>query len=215
VLHQLRREEHAAQARAEALMTLVNEHVFAGFVVYGSIIRGWALVTQGQSEEGLIQLRQGIMVVQAAGQKAGMTHFLALLAEAYGTAGQVDAGLDTLAEALQAIHDTGEGFHEPELYRLKGELLLLQAGNRPQGQGARPMLAEAESCFQQALTVARRQHAKSWELRAALSLSRLWQQQGQRDKAYTLLAPIYGWFTEGFDTADLQEAKVLLDELAP
>jgi predicted ATPase len=216
VLHQLRREWRAAQTRAEALIALVNEHGFASFWAYGygSIMRGWALATQGQCEEGLTQMRQGVTAMHGTGAKGGVPYFLALLAEAYGTAGQVDAGLDALAEALQAVHDTGEGFYEPELSRLRGELLLVQAGSRPQGQDARPMLDNAESCFQQALAMARRRQAKSLELRAAMSLGRLWQRQGKRAEAYQLLAEIYGWFTEGFDTADLQEARALLEAWA-
>jgi predicted ATPase len=112
--------------------------------------------------------------------------------------------LALLAEAIAQAHHTGERRHEAELYRLRGELL----------HQTYPDAAQAEACFQQALATAYRQQARSWELRAAMSLSRLWQQQGKGDEAHELLAPIYGWFTEGFDTADLQEAKALLDELA-
>ena len=119
--------------------------------------------------------------------------------------GQAETGLPLLAEALAHVDTTGERYYEAEVYRIKGELLLRQAV---------PDATQADACFQQALTVARRQQAKSWELRAAMSLSRLWQRQGQRAEARKLLAPIYGWFTEGFDTADLQEARTLLDELA-
>ena len=118
--------------------------------------------------------------------------------------GQPEAGLAALSEALALVEKTGERYYEAELHRLKGELLL---------QHAAPEVSHAEACFQQALDVARRQQAKSWELRAATSLSRLWQQQGKRAEAHALLAPIYGWFTEGFDTADLQEAKALLEAL--
>jgi tetratricopeptide (TPR) repeat protein len=128
-----------------------------------------------------------------------------LLAQAAGHAGQVAEGLRWLAEALTAIEESGRGELLAEAYRLQGKLLLRQVG---------PDAAQAETCFQQALAIARRQQAKSWELRAAMSLSRLWQQQGKRDEACELLAPIYGWFTEGFDTADLQEAKALLEELS-
>ena len=131
--------------------------------------------------------------------------FLGLLAEACGRAGQVEAGLGALHEALEAMQTTEERLYEAEVYRLRGELLLQQSAAQ---QG------EAEESFHQALTVARRQQAKSWELRAAMSLSRLWQQQGKHAEAWQLLADIYGWFTEGFDTADLQEAKALLAELA-
>jgi tetratricopeptide (TPR) repeat protein len=130
-------------------------------------------------------------------------HFLALLAEAYGSVGQPGEGLTVLAEMLADVSNFGPCLCEAELYRLKGELLLQATGRG----------VEAEACFRQALDVARRQQAKSWELRAAISLSRLWQQQGKRDEAHELLAPIYGWFTEGFDTADLQEASALLQEL--
>ena len=130
--------------------------------------------------------------------------WLALLAEACGKVGQLDEGLRVLAEALAAVQRNEERHYEAEVYRLKGELLLQQA----------PATRRRRRRFQQALAVARRQQAKSWELRAAMSLSRLWQRQGKRAEAHELLAPIYGWFTEGFDTADLQEAKALLEALA-
>ena len=118
---------------------------------------------------------------------------------------QPEAGLTVLAEALTLVDTTGERWYEPELYRLKGELLLQQSSDNQ---------AEAETCFHQALDIARNQQAKSFELRAATSLARLWQQQGKRQEAHDLLAPVYNWFTEGFDTADLKDAKALLDELA-
>ena len=130
---------------------------------------------------------------------------LALLAEAYGQAGQPEAGLTCLAEAVTRVEATEERWWEAEVYRLQGELLLRLRSP--------PDVAQATACFHQALDVARRQQAKALELRAALSLSRLWQQQGQRAEAHALLAPIYGWFTEGFDTADLREAQVLLEQL--
>jgi predicted ATPase len=133
-----------------------------------------------------------------------LPHFLGLLAEAYGHAGQPAQGLAWLAEARETMQRTGDRWWEAELYRLQGELLVLQS---------RAQADEAEPCFHQALAIARRQQAKALELRAATSVSRLWQQQGKRTEARDLLAPIYGWFTEGFDTADLQEAKALLDEL--
>ena len=132
-------------------------------------------------------------------------YVLGLLAEAYGKSGQAAEGLTVLEEALAMVEKTGQGVYEADLHRLQGELLLIHAAG---GAGA-----EAEACFQQALTVARRQQAKALELRAAMSLGRLWQQQGQQAEARALLAPICGWFTEGFDTADLQEAKALLAAL--
>jgi predicted ATPase len=129
---------------------------------------------------------------------------LVLLAEASAQVGQTTEGLAVLAKALATLDQSDMRLWEAELYRLRGELLLRQAV---------PDAVQAEACFQQALTIARRQQAKSWELRAAVSVSRLWQQQGERHEAYELLAPLYCWFTEGFDTADLQEAKALLEAL--
>jgi predicted ATPase len=130
---------------------------------------------------------------------------LALIAEACGKTGQVEEGLMSLSEALSLMTRTGEHVFEPELHRLKGELLpSLSTDNH----------TEAETCFQKAISIARNQHAKSWELRAATSLARLWQSRGKRQEACELLAPVYGWFTEGFDTADLKDAKALLEELA-
>ena len=177
----------------------------SALVGFGTVWRGWALAMQGQGEAGLAQLRQGLAAVLATGQMLSRPFCLVLLAEAAGHAGQVEEGLRLLAEALTVLEASGRGDLLAEAYRLQGELLLRQAV---------PDAAQAEACFQQALAIARRQQAKSWELRAAMSLSRLWQQQGKRAEARELLAPVYGWFTEGFDTADLQEAKALLAELA-
>jgi predicted ATPase len=205
MLHQLRREGHAAQEQAEAAITLCSEQGFAFWRAMGVIQRGGALIAQGQGEEGMAQMSQGLTAWQATGAKVFESFYLVLLAEAYGQAGQAEAGLAVLAEAFSVRDKTGERFWEAELHRLKGELLLsLSADNQ----------AEAEGCLHQALAVARRQQAKSLELRAATSLSRLWQQQGKRTEAHQLLAEIYGWFTEGFDTADLQDAQALLEELA-
>jgi predicted ATPase len=149
-------------------------------------------------------MRRGHDAWQVTGAELDRPYFLVLLAEAYGNVGQVNEGLGLLTEA-SAVVDKGERFWEAELYRLQGELLLQQAT----GSGD-----ETETCFRQALDVARHQQAKSLELRAAISLSRLWQRQGKRAEARQLLAEIYAWFTEGFDTADLQQAKRLLEELA-
>jgi predicted ATPase len=186
-------------------MRVSTEQGFASWLAPGTIVRGWALAQQGQGEEGIAQMRQGLAAYLATGAKLGRPRQLAMLAEAYGRVGQTAEGLAILAEALTAVHKTGERSYEAELYRLKGELLLQQ----PAGSGD-----EAETCFQLAIDVAHLQQAKSWELRAAMSLSRLWQQQGKRDEARELLAPIHGWFSEGVDTADLQEAKALLGELS-
>jgi predicted ATPase len=149
-------------------------------------------------------MQQGLAALQTIGQQVGQIRSLVLLAEGYGKAGQVGAGLAVLHEALAMAERCGARQWEAELHRLKGELLLEQTVDHT---------GEAEACFLQALAIARRQQAKSWELRAAMSLSRLWQRQGKHTEAYELLAPVYGWFTEGFDTADLQEAQALLAAL--
>jgi predicted ATPase/class 3 adenylate cyclase len=200
-VHCYRREGHATQERAEAGMALASEKGFPQFVALGRIMRGWALAVQGQGDEGIAQLHQGLAAFRAAGAEISRSRDLGLLAEAYGEVGQTEEGLTVLAEALAVVDKTGERYWEAELHRLKGELLRRRASPTE----------EVEACFQQALTVAQHQHAKSLELRAAVSLARLWQQQGKRAEAHALLAPIYAWFTEGFDTADLQEAKALLD----
>jgi len=150
-------------------------------------------------------MHQGLAAILATGQMLARPRGLVLLAEATGYTGQVEEGLRLVAEALAALETSGQGDLLAEAYRLQGELLLRQA---------LPDASQAEACFQQALAVARRQQAKSWELRVALSLSRLWQGQGKRAEARELLAPVYGWFTEGFDTPDLQEASALLTALA-
>jgi predicted ATPase len=202
-LHQLRREGPLTLELAEAAITLSIEHGFALYVARGAPLRGWALAEQGQGEAGMAQIYQGLTAWRATGAEVQRPYWLALLAEACGTLGQPEAGLTALAEALTLADKTRERWYEPELYRLKGALLLQQTSANH---------GEAAACFHQALDVARAQQAKSLELRAAMSLSRLWQQQGKPDEARELLRPIYGWFTEGFGSADLQEAKALLDE---
>jgi predicted ATPase len=204
-LHQRRREASEVQAQADALLPLATIQGFPVFVGLGISWRGWALAAQGQSEAGLTQMQQGMAALLSMGQRISWLHFLVLLAEATGHVGQVEEGLHLLTKALAAFKDSGRGDMLTEAYRLQGEVLLRKAI---------PEAAQAEACFHQALDVARRQEAKSLELRAATSLARLWQQQGKQAEAYTLLAPVYGWFTEGFDTADLQDAKTLLQELA-
>ena len=200
--HQFRREVRATQERAEATIVLATEQGFPVWMAWGSLLDGWALVQQGQAQEGIEQIHQGIMAWRATGAESGRSSFMALLAEARGILGEPEAGLAVLAEALTQVDTTGERGYESELYRLKGELLLQQSSDNQ---------ADAETCFQQAISIARSQQAKSLELRAATSLARLWQQQGKRQEAHDLLAPVYYWFTEGFSTADLQDAKALLD----
>jgi len=204
-LHQLRREGPLTLERAEAAITLSSEQGIALYVARGTSLRGWALAEQGEGEAGMVQIHRGMAAWRATGVEVQRPYWLALLAEAYGTLGQPEAGLTELAEALTLADKTGERWYEPELYRLKGALLLQQTSANH---------GEAAACFHQALDVARAQQAMSLELRAATSQNRLWQQQGKRAEARQLLADIYGWFTEGCDTADLQEAKALLDELS-
>jgi DNA-binding winged helix-turn-helix (wHTH) protein/predicted ATPase len=199
------RDAPAVQAHAEALLALATAQGFPLYVGISTFWRGWALAMQGEDAAGLAQMHHGMADLMAIGQTLARTFRLVPLAEVLGHTGQVEAGLRLLVEALAEIEASRQGDLQAETYRLRGVLLLQQAVPDP---------AQAAACFQQALSIARKQRAKSWELRAAMSLSRMWQHQGKRTEARELLAPVYGWFTEGFDTADLQEAKALLDALA-
>jgi predicted ATPase len=172
------------------------------------IMKGWAQVERGEREAGMAQMRQGETARRAVGLEFARSISHALLSDAYMKCGQVEDGLAVQTEVLTFVATTGFRWFEAELHRLKGEWLL----NAECGVHNAELTAEA--CFQQALDVARNQHAKSWELRAATSLAHLWQHQGKRQDAVDLLAPVYGWFTEGFDTADLHEARALLEELS-
>jgi len=201
---QCRREGPATHARAEALITLARAQRYPLYVAWGTVLEGWALSTQGDLDEAIARMHQGISAARTTGAELLCPYFLALLAEVYGHKGQPEDGLTAVAEAFALVEKNHEGWWASELHRLHGVLLL---------QHPIPDLRQAETCFHQALAVARQQQAKSIELRAAMSLARLWQQQGKRTEAHELLAPIYGWFTEGFATADLQEAKALLEEL--
>jgi predicted ATPase len=205
MLHQVRQEPSLVQARAEAALTLATEQEFLELLARTTPLRGWALAAGGHAAEGGVQLQQGVAAYHATGMTGFRAYSLALLAEVCAEMEHTSEGLAALAEALATLTTSGHPRWEAGIYRLKGELLLQHAGAQP---------GEAEACVQQALEVARRQQAKSLELRAAMSLSRLWQRQGQPAAAYTVLAPVYSWFTEGFETADLQEAKALLEELA-
>jgi predicted ATPase len=205
MFHLYRREAGEAQNLAEAAITLATEQGYSPWVAEATVARGWSLIMQGQPEAGLAQILQGQAAYQATGTQLLAPHYLALRAEAHANLGHPEAGLTLLDEALSVADKTGLRKEVAEIYRLKGELLLqLSSANA----------AAAETCFQQALGISRHQQARSWELRAATSLARLWQQQGKRQDAYELLAPVYDWFTEGFDTADLQEARALLETLA-
>ena len=208
--HQYRWEGQTTQEQAEAAITFSTERGFTHWVAWGTMLRGWALAEQGRGEEGIVQLHQGLAAYRAAGAEAARPYLLALLAEAYEKAGQAEEGLSRLTEALAVGNNSGDHWYEAELYRLKGKLILQSKVQGPQAK----VEEEAEEYFLKSIEVARWQQAKSLELRAVMSLSRLWQKQGKKDEARQLLAEIYGWFTEGFDTKDLQEAKALLAELA-
>jgi predicted ATPase len=212
VLHAARREGQAAQTTAEAVLALAQEQGFAFWSARGRFLRGWAVAIQGDGEAGIAQMRQGLDATRSTGAEVGRSGFLALLAEAYGVAAQPERGLEVLAEALAQVDNTGERWWEAELHRLQGELLLQSEPGAPASEVCASHEA-AEACFCQAITLARRQQAKSWELRAAMGLARLWQRQGKHAAAHTLLAEIHNWFTEGFQTPDLQEARRLLEEL--
>ena len=203
LLHQFRREWQTVQQRAEATLTLCTEQAFPFWFGWAMILRGWALVEQGQGEEGTAQIRRGEFTWRDTGSELGIPYFLSLLAEAHVKMGQAEEGFSVIAKAFAAVNDSDERWYETELYRLKGELLRQETKT----------VAEAAEYFQQAIEKARCQGAKSLELRAVISLSRLWQGQGKQKEARRMLHDIYGWFTEGFDTADLKEANILLEEL--
>jgi predicted ATPase len=202
-----RRDGPAAQAWADEMLTLTTEQGFAHWQAEAMIFHGWAVAHQGHLQEGQAQLTQGLAAWRAIGAGVSLPYWLALLAETQWWADDYDAGLHTVAEALAVGASHQEPWWDAQLYTLQGELLLAQHGPTAPSEAV-------EACFHRALAIARCQQAKSPELRAAMRLVRLWQQQGQRAEARALLAPLYEWFTEGFDTADLQEAQTLLEELA-
>jgi predicted ATPase len=200
---QFRRDVAATRAHVDALLAVAAGHHLAFRAVQGRCLQGWTLAMQGEAAAGVASLRQALASPDA-GPESLRPYWLTTLAEVYGRAGQPQAGLEVLAEAVTLMTTTEVRWWEAEAYRLQGALLL---------QLPRPDRGQAAACFQQALAVARRQQAKALELRAALSLARLWQGQGTGGAARQLLTPIYSWFTEGFDTADLQEAGALLAQL--
>jgi predicted ATPase len=205
MFHQLRHEVRWTQERAEAAIRLAMAQGFPLWMAFGAMLRGWAQAHQGHVREGIAEFTQGLTAWRATGAELGRPWFCSLIAETHGALGEPETGLTALAEALTLAETTGERWYEAEIYRLKGALLLQQNSDNQ---------AEAERCFHHALEIARTQQAKSLELRVATSMARLWQQQCKRQEAHDLLAPVYNWFTEGFDTADLKDAKALLDELA-
>ena len=205
ILHQLRQETAASLESAEAAIAISEKFGFPYQLAMGKILKGAALVAEEQNEDGLSQTERGLTALQATGAAVLRSYLYGLLAEAYGACGRPEDGLTTLAQAFAFIDTSEERYCEPELHRLFGEIIL---------QKSDPDTLEAERCFCTAIEIAQRQHARAWELRAATSLARLWLRQEKRAAAAALLAPVYGWFTEGFDTADLKAARTLLEKLA-
>ncbi len=196
-----RRDPARARERSAALLRLGEQEEFGLWTPGAAVIRGWAMTHEGQGPAGIEWIRRGIEEWTSVRAEMARPFFFGLLAEAYAAEGELRRGLDAITEGIEAVERTGQRWPEAELYRLRGELLAAL----PNG--------EAEPAFARAIHVARHQSAKSWELRAACGLARLWRAQGKRQEVRDLLAPVYGWFTEGFDTPDLREAKTLLDEL--
>jgi predicted ATPase len=231
-VHRARQEVQVAREKAEVTIALAMEHGNPLYYAEGTFVRGWALAEQGQIQEGLEQMRQGIAVFRAAGAAIGLSDHMAALVEPSLKIGQAEEAFTALAEAFAIADKNGERIVEAELYRLKGVLTLQganQMNSRRVGNAHQSMSnaeavpvgcahpteeSEAEACFRKAIDISRKQQAKSLELRAVMSLSRLWQQQGKKTEAHQMLAEIYNWFTEGFDTRDSQEAKALLAELS-
>jgi predicted ATPase len=203
ILHHLRRDEQLAQQYAEAAITVSTEHGLSIYQAFGLIAQGAALVEQGLQPEGIERIRHGLAMHEATGARLARPHFLALLAGALLNGKQTDEGLRVVEEGLSLSHQRREDRYLSELYRLKGELLL-----------QRDKRTDAAACLDEAIRIAQRQEAKSWELRASLSLARFYQSEGKEKLAYDQVSEIYSRFTEGFDTRDLQEAKALLDDSA-
>jgi len=202
--HLDRRDVEETESLARKAVALATEHDFPYWQATGCLWWGWALVQRGETGEGLERIRQSLAHFRAKDSVQTIPHALILLAEVHGQVGDPSKGLEALAEALVVLERTSERRREAEIHRLRGELLLLLPG---------PRQGDAEACFERALAVADEQSARMWGLRAATSLARLWRDQGRRGEARDLLAPLYSWFTEGFDTADLKDAKALLEEL--
>jgi len=202
-LHQFCHDVDRTRETAERALTISTEQSFAFWIGWCRVLRGWTVAQQGQCVEAITEIREGVVDWRAQGSELGCHYYFVLLAEACAKADQIDDALNALAEGQEFADATGEAYWAPEIPRLKGELLLHR------DPGAHP---DAEKCFQQAIDLARKQEAKSLELRAAMSLGRLWQMRGHASEARDLLAKTYEWFTEGFDTHDLKQAKVLLDQ---
>jgi predicted ATPase len=197
-----RREFQAVRAYAEPLVELSQKEGLTQYETTVLILKGRVRTESGQVEEGIEQMVRGLDEYEATSGKTYRPQLLLELGKAYGKAGQVEQGLSVIADAQADIQETSERYYEAESHRVKGELLLMQEDD-----------TEAEACFYKAIEVAQKQEAKSWELRAAMSMARLWEKQGKKEEGHKLLADVYNWFTEGFDTADMKDAKALLEEL--
>ena len=196
-------DDAALRERADELVAVTTEQGFPFWSAQATVFRGWVKVKDGEVTEGILLLRAGSTALRATGMEAWTPHPFALLAEAYEIAGEFEESLAWLDRALRVIETTGISWLAAELNRRKGQLLLRQGNNDA-----------AEELYGKALCIAREQEAKMWELRAAMSIARLRRDRGRRADARDLLAPVYGWFTEGFDTKDLKDAKALLDDLS-
>ena len=207
-IYQALRDPQATREQAEAALSLSTEREFEFWRAMGIIGQGWAMTEQGMLGDGIVRLRTGLATLRSAGGYVMLPYFIGLLAQACATAGQIDEGLSMLAEAQAILENSGECLWQAELYRLTGELILQRQGLRPEDQ------REPEEYFRRAFAVAQAQRAKSLELRAATSLSRLLFKQKRSSEARQPLADIYNWFTEGFATPDLRDAKALLEQLS-
>jgi predicted ATPase len=203
-VRKFRREARAAQETAERVLGISVERGFTHFLGAATLMRGWAIAAQGRNEEGIAQIEEGLAGVRASGIELGRPPYHTTLADVCRQADRFDDGIAAVTEAQAVADQNEERAYEPEIHRVRGELLLRQDHSNA---------AEAQRCFQRAIEIARNQNAKSWELRATMSLARLLDMQDRRHQARSMLAEIYGWFTEGFDTADLKDAKALLEEL--
>jgi predicted ATPase len=227
MIYQYRRDAISAQKQAEIDIALSKEEGFVLWLAMATIVRGWTRADQGRKRDGLTEMREGLGAYRATGARLAHTYIFSLLGEICGRAGHFDEGLSVLTEALTTSADSGESVFEAELYRLKAELILQsrwsirRRGNHGAVSTARESIEvemmgderEPEAYFSKAMDIARVQEAKSFQLRAAIGLCRLWQMKGKGDEARRLLGDLYACFTEGLDTPDLQDARRLLDDL--
>ncbi len=204
-VHYVRREPLLTRDWVEKTISYCSEQGIPYWIAFGSILQGWLLAEQGKASAGVAQILRSVTAYQETGARAGWSLFLVLLAEAHRNNGQLREGLDVLNQAVSYAEETEEMYYAAEVHRVRGELLLMQGGRAAAG--------EAHACFRKSLEIARSQKAKSWELRAAISTARLLRDQGARSEAHELLAGVYSWFTEGLETADLEQARRLLEAL--